>query len=385
MDLFIPFNSIDGDRTHWAEDLAEMIKSVMTNGVHPNPGDSFFVSPAGGWNLNLYPGRTVIEGRLGSNKGMKTLTVAVPHATLDRIDSVVLRLDYPMRMIYEYVKSGTPSNTPVAPLLQRDTVAYEIGVANILLNSHATGISQAMVSDTRHDNSRCGIINSLIRVDASSLFAQYDAVWREWIERYQASSNGQFNDFVITLNEMRMNFQAFINGFTDDFQSQHDQYEQDITDMSAQFQGNINNYSSLATNRFNTFVGELDSFTTNAFGNFTSWNDNFQTHWQDILTDWFENFISNLSPEEGVGIMNQLFLHEQKKASDEGGVHGIRYVHGAFLVQTDIGWIVVARPTIGLSWNYIDALEISWDEVDALLLTWDELENKMETEAAYNA
>jgi hypothetical protein len=362
-----------------------MIKSVMTNGVHPNPGDSFFVSFSSGWNVNLHPGRCVIEGRLGSNNAPKLLTANVPNPMLDRVDSVVLRLDYPQRMIYEYIKEGVAALIPVPPTLQRDSVAYEIAVANITVGRTAIGLSQSMIQDTRDDILRCGRINSLIRVDATSLFAQYDAVWREFIAAYKASTRAEFEDYLLTLNEMRTNFQIFITSLTTDFQNQHDQYEQDISDMKSQFSDHIDTYSTNIVDRYNNFSFEIDTFRNNAINGFTSWSSDFREAWDAFMTDWFENFISNLEPDAAEGIITQLYQHIQHRPFDVGGVHGIRYVPGALLVETDAGWIVVARPKVGWTWEYRDSLNRSWDYKDQLALTWEQSDNLIETEAQCNA
>lgn len=189
MDLFLPFNAIDDDRVYLAEDLAGLYASVMTNGVHPNPGTSFFVAAAGGWDLEISAGRCVIEGRLGAEQSNKTHTIDPPHGTLNRIDAVILRCDYSQRLMSTYIKSGTPSAHASPPALQRDADAYELCIARVYVASKATSITQADITDTRQDGALCGIITSLLQIDSATLFAQYDAIWQQWLGATQAEAD----------------------------------------------------------------------------------------------------------------------------------------------------------------------------------------------------
>lgn len=191
MDLYIPFNSVDGDRRHKAEGLADMLASVMTNGVHPNPGNSLFVSAAGGWNVAVNAGRCVINGRLGMNATAKTLTVDPPNGVQPRVDTVVLRCD-PLsdRKITQYIGKGTPSANPVPNPLQRNEDAYELCIAQIYVARDAQAIVQSAITDTRQNAQLCGVINSLIKVDPDTLFAQYSAAWTEFFTDAQSETDG---------------------------------------------------------------------------------------------------------------------------------------------------------------------------------------------------
>lgn len=184
MDLYLPFNSVAGDRKHTAEDIAGMFAAVMTNGVHPSPGDALFVEAAGGWTVRICAGRCVIEGRLGLNSTAKTLTLNPPASAYSRIDRVVLRCDYVNRMITEAIREGTPAASPAGSALQRDEHACEICLAEITIPYNATAITQAEIKDTRQDSTMCGVINSLIRVEPETLFDQYQAIWNNWSAKY---------------------------------------------------------------------------------------------------------------------------------------------------------------------------------------------------------
>lgn len=185
MDLYLPFNSVDGDRRHPAEDLALMIASLYTNGVHPEPNGGLFVQAAGGWDLRMTSGKCIIEGRIGINTNHKAMTVAPPDGVLHRVDRVVLRCDFRERLIQVYVKTGTPSATPAAPALQRDADAYELSVASVYIARNAVDITQAAITDERPNQALCGFVTAIPPLDTQSVFAQYTAAFEMLFARME--------------------------------------------------------------------------------------------------------------------------------------------------------------------------------------------------------
>ncbi len=179
LELFIPFNSVNGDRKHNADGLAEMIRTVLTTGVSPQPDAGFFVSAAGGWNLSAAPGRCVIDGRIGANEMPVTFTVPPPNGTLDQIFRVVIRCDYVNRNITIYLKAGTASATAMPPSLQNNTDAKEISVAQIFIARNAAGITQSVITDERPNQAVCGFVTAIPPLDTESVFAQYTAKFDE--------------------------------------------------------------------------------------------------------------------------------------------------------------------------------------------------------------
>jgi len=61
------------------------------------------------------------------------------------------------------------------------------------------------VQDTRQDNGLCGIVNSLIEVDATGLFTQYNAAWQAFFQGAQTEQNAW-------LGERQAEFSAWFSG-----------------------------------------------------------------------------------------------------------------------------------------------------------------------------
>jgi len=187
--LYLPFNSVGDDRVYSAEDIADLFAAVMTNGIHPSPGDSLFVSTAGGWNVQVAPGRCVINGRFGFSTTSITLPIDVPTGAA-RIDSIILRCDFINRLIGLHVLKGEEGTNPAPANMQRDGEAYELCLAQITILPSKPELDQAIIKDTRHDPAVCGIATSLIQVDPTSLLAQYEQVIADWLYSAQTDIDG---------------------------------------------------------------------------------------------------------------------------------------------------------------------------------------------------
>ena len=125
------FNSVAGDRRYKAEDFADYFATFISNGVFPNPSTGLQVIANGNMNIVIRMGKAWIFGYYLTNDADYNLKIDVADGVLNRIDRIVLRLDYAKRMIYPSIKKGAYASSPVAPTLQRDPDAYEIALADI--------------------------------------------------------------------------------------------------------------------------------------------------------------------------------------------------------------------------------------------------------------
>lgn len=164
------------DRTYLAEDYAQYFASFIGNGVFPNPSNNLQVLADGtSMNVVLSMGKAWINGYFYTNTTDKTLVIAPADGVLDRIDRVVLRLDFLNREIRCYVKKGNFASTPIVPAIQRDADMYEIALADIKINKGAIAITQANITDLRQDSNYCGIVHGIVdQVDVTTLFNQYE-------------------------------------------------------------------------------------------------------------------------------------------------------------------------------------------------------------------
>ena len=172
------------DRVYTAEDYARYFSSFIGNGVFPTPSMNLqAIADGTSMNITLKAGKGWINGYFYENTDDLTLNLAVADGVLNRIDKVVLRLDFINREIKAYVKKGTFSSSPVAPSLVRSSDMYELGLADIKVNKGVTKISQADITDLRHNNNYCGLVAGVLQqIDTTDLFAQFQSTFDIWFQ-----------------------------------------------------------------------------------------------------------------------------------------------------------------------------------------------------------
>lgn len=171
------------DRVYDAAEFAHYFSLFIGNGVFPTPSTCLQVRSNTTPNLgvSVSAGNGWINGYYVTLDSAEALSIATPNATLSRIDSIVMGLNYTTRSITVYVKTGAPSASPVAPSLTRDTNLWELELAQVGVAAGAANITQSAITDMRPDNTRCGIVSGTVdQIDTTELFAQYTAAFNEW-------------------------------------------------------------------------------------------------------------------------------------------------------------------------------------------------------------
>lgn len=191
------------DRAVSSAPLRQLIKSMLSNGVLPNPSTNLQVQPGTGMNVIVNPGFAVIEGGLKYEENQRTLAVQASDTTYDRIDSVVLRWNdnTNARICDFYVLEGTPASSPVRPTLNRESAVYEIGLADLFIPANSSAISVARITDTRYEAERCGIISSITEFDSDTIYKQIQADLAEFKEEEQADFTAWFEYIKEQLSE----------------------------------------------------------------------------------------------------------------------------------------------------------------------------------------
>lgn len=146
------------------------------------------------------------------------------HATLSRIDRVVLRLSRNIdRNIDAFVIKGTPAENPVAPELTRDNEYHEISLAQVRVGPGVTSIIQDNITDERQYTDLCGIAgakhnftNSVFIPVDRALIAQgvsnHDPVrfnGTEWVKDNSPAAFGLWDAATDTII-----IEGYLDGFT---------------------------------------------------------------------------------------------------------------------------------------------------------------------------
>ncbi|MDD3410636.1 MAG: hypothetical protein PHY12_07475 [Eubacteriales bacterium] len=159
-ELYGFFNSTNDDaRSYEADDMATALRAVCGSGVS-NLADCLRVSAEGGTlRTKIAPGRALVQGyfyELRDDGGAQTAFTHAAASGNDRIDRVVVRLDYTARTVSLVKKEGVPGAAPTPPALARSAAAWELALASVRVRAGATAIAAGDVTDERADESLCG-------------------------------------------------------------------------------------------------------------------------------------------------------------------------------------------------------------------------------------
>lgn len=178
------------DRAVTSEPLRKLIKSLFKTGIDPTVSTNLQVAADEGMNVIVRPGFACVEGCMALEEDTRVMAVQAASSLYDRIDTVVLRLNDndAIRECDLYVVEGIPSATPVHPELTREGAIYEIGLADIFVGKNSTRILASKITDTRFDDSRCGVMSSISEFDSSTIYQQVQADLAEF-------KSGEEHDF----------------------------------------------------------------------------------------------------------------------------------------------------------------------------------------------
>lgn len=166
------------DRAVDSSFLRRVFAQYFSDGVFYKPTSALQVVADTGMQVAVEPGCCHIQGAIGIEDSRRTLVVQAAE-TLDRIDTVVARLDLSLaaRSIDLYIVKGTAAASPQPPALTRDATVWELGLADLFVAKNSSVVSQQRITDTRLDPERCGLVAQTIgALDTEPYYAQMDAL-----------------------------------------------------------------------------------------------------------------------------------------------------------------------------------------------------------------
>ncbi len=166
------------DRAIDSKFLRQVFAQYFSDGVFYKPANALQVVADTGMQIKVNPGACHIQGAVGIEDKQRTLAVQASES-LDRIDTVVARLDLSqaVRSIDLYVRKGTAAASPHPPTLTRDSTVWELGLANLFIAKNVGTISQQRITDTRLDDTRCGLVAQTIGdLDTEPYYTQLQAI-----------------------------------------------------------------------------------------------------------------------------------------------------------------------------------------------------------------
>lgn len=226
------YNAVDGDRTYDADSFERWLKKFFTSGVFAG---ELAVTAGTGMNVTVATGYANTDGKVRFFDEATTLAISTAHATLNRIDNIVVERNDTERDITLKVITGTPASTPVAAAPVRSNGVYQLVLARVRVNAGTTGITSSMITDTRvpadgEDPVLCGIVSGTSDVDIAGLMRLYREQFMEWFQDLQDILD---EDTAAHLLSMIMSVRVSCIEFTGldlEFNTTTEKYEYEFTD-----------------------------------------------------------------------------------------------------------------------------------------------------------
>ena len=203
---FFPYVAGDTNSEYTSDWLAKYIAAIIGNGVY---GGELAVTAGDGMTVTLPAGRAWINGYHYRNDGPLTLPVDNADGVLHRKDTVVLRWDVNARSITAQVLKGTPASTATAPAIIRSVEQFDLKIAEISIPAGTTAITQALITDTRLDNSVCGIVTGVVK--QANTTALYNQIQSD-LAGFKATNEAGFTTWS---TQQKASFDTFLAGIKD--------------------------------------------------------------------------------------------------------------------------------------------------------------------------
>ena len=204
------FNSVCKDRKYDADDFNYLLRKLISNGVFASPSNNLQVTAGTGMNIIIKKGEARLDWKWFISDSDEILQIDAADVSLNRMDRIVIRIDFTARTIGFAIKKGTGATNPIIPDIQRDTTMFELGLAVVSVPKQTTALTQSLITDTRLDAGVCGVVTGLIdQVDTTTLFNQYQTAFQE----DRTFNNTAFNTWFSGIKE-QMSTSTLIRKFT---------------------------------------------------------------------------------------------------------------------------------------------------------------------------
>lgn len=161
---------LDGQE-YTAAFLYEFVALLVGNGVYN--GELATTATSGDMSVTHGAGHAWINGVLYKNSTPFSLPINTADGSLNRYDSLMVRLDLSSNEAYAVIVQGEYAATPTAPAVTRNAETYDLKICDIYVPAGCTEITQAQITDRRLDASVCGVpVFPVQHMDMTSFYSQ---------------------------------------------------------------------------------------------------------------------------------------------------------------------------------------------------------------------
>jgi len=196
---------LDG-RDYTASDLYRLIALLVGNGVYLNE----LAPTAANEDMSITHGvgHAWINGVAYWNTTPFVLEIATADGSLNRCDSLMVRLDLSTNEVYAMIVQGVYATNPTPPAVTRNAETWDLKICDIYIPAGCTKITQAQITDTRLDSSVCGVpVFPVEHLDMTTFYQQIvtdletfrgkeQADFEKWAEDQESSHLATLSNLV---------------------------------------------------------------------------------------------------------------------------------------------------------------------------------------------
>lgn len=178
------YNSLNGDRKYSADQMGDLISSLVTDGIIQNGPNLFAVTPGLSLNVIVGPGLAWFNGTWSKNDKPLSIDLEVSDFLLPRIDCVVLEIDKRLESRKNSLKvlTGTPSSTGSKPLPFHDEYRNQYPLAYITVQPNAISINSEDIEIVVGTAQTPFATSILQTADIEILFQNWEGQFNTWFE-----------------------------------------------------------------------------------------------------------------------------------------------------------------------------------------------------------
>lgn len=183
---------LDG-RGYTAADLYRLIGLLVGNGVYANE-----LAPTAtneDMSITHGAGHAWISGVAYWNTTPFVLEIATADGSLNRYDSLMLRLNLSINEVYAVIVQGAYATNPTPPACTRNAETFDLKLCDIYVPAGCTKITQDQITDTRMDSSVCGVpVFPVEHLDMTSFYRQIATDLANFQQRNEAEFSAWVED-----------------------------------------------------------------------------------------------------------------------------------------------------------------------------------------------
>lgn len=183
---------LDG-REYTASDLYKLIALLVGNGVYANE-----LAPTAtneDMSITHGAGHAWINGVAYTNSTPFVLDIATADGSLNRYDSLMLRLNLSLNEVYATIVQGDYAANPTPPACTRNAETFDLKICDIYVPAGCMKITQDQITDTRLDSSVCGVpVFPVEHLDMTSFYRQIATDLANFQQRNEADFTAWVED-----------------------------------------------------------------------------------------------------------------------------------------------------------------------------------------------